>query len=181
MDTDARRVARPDFEAILRELAASRAQVAEAGLPRFVVLTAQDLLAYMTRLVHEQQMAPVEAAEFWAELQADMSDLEVCLTFGREVVHEKNEALRRFEALERRVGDRQLHPMLRGPVADLLETLRNLLNRLDAGLFHLSEFHRAFEEAANRLDQLLMWQLALDQLSVPAPTPDSVSFHHPEA
>lgn len=164
-----------------RLLAAARARVAEASLPRFVALTAQDLLAYMARLVQDQRVAPGEPGAFWAEFRADMSDLEVCLTFGREVVHEKTEALRRVEALERRVGDRELHPMLRGPVADLLETLRNLLNRLDAGLFHLTEFHRVFDEAADRLEQLLMWQGALDQLTVPAPVPASVSFHHPEA
>ncbi|MNT81005.1 hypothetical protein D3C72_2205500 [compost metagenome] len=52
--------------------------------------------------------------------------------------------------------------MLAAPVSDLLDTLESLIHRLDAGLFHLSEFHHTFEEVAGRLDCLLAWQAAIE-------------------
>ncbi|MNS45286.1 hypothetical protein D3C72_777500 [compost metagenome] len=170
--------ARPGLVEAEARLADARSQVAEAILPRFVARTAHDLLAYMTAELGDYRATGGDAQRFAAAIHEGLTDLGVCLAFGQEILNEANAALRRFQGLEHRVADTALNPMLRGPAADLLETLRELLDRLNKGLFPLVEFHHAFDEVAERIEKLLGWQHALD--SAAALPPSLVSGHHPE-
>ncbi|MFN3430058.1 MAG: hypothetical protein ACK46X_08900 [Candidatus Sericytochromatia bacterium] len=148
-----------DAEAI-RALA--RATVAEAHLPPFVAHTAAELLAMLDRALREQAADPVDSAAFWAALEEVLGDLDACLAFGHEVLSEELDAQSRVEAITGRLGGRALHPMLEGPVADLMETLDAMRHRLDAGLYPLADFHHAFDEVCTRVETLLAWQAALD-------------------
>jgi hypothetical protein len=170
--------ARPGLAEAEARLAEARSRVAEANLPRFVSHTAHDLLAYLASELGDYRASGGDADRFAAAIQGGLTDLGVCLAFGEEVLNEERSALRRFQRLEHRVADTALNPMLRGPAADLLETLRELLDRLNKGLFPLVEFHRAFDEVADRVEKLLGWQRALDGAS--AMPPSLVSGHHPE-
>lgn len=156
-DHDGRwRLALADFE-----LEAARTRVAASPLPPFVGHTATELLAYAARLIAEERTDPGDPAAFWAAFRGAMTDMMACLSFAEEIASEESYALCRIEALQRRLDGPPLHALLRGPVADLQETLREMLHRLEAGLYPLADFHHAFEEVAGRIDHLLAWEAAL--------------------
>lgn len=157
------RLALADFE-----LAAARERAGASPLPPFVDHTATEMLAYAARLIADERSDPGDPEAFWAAFRGAMTDLAACLSFGWEVVSEESYALGRIEALERRLDGPPLHPWLRGPVADLQETLREMLHRLETGLYPLADFHHAFEEVAGRIDRLLAWEAAL---AVPSARP----------
>lgn len=171
--------ARPGLAEAEARLAEARSRVAESSLPRFVSRTVHDLLAYLTAELGDYRANGGDANRFAAAIHEGLLDLGVCLEFGQDVLNEEHAALRRFQKLESRVADMTLNPMLRGPAADLLETLRELLDRLNKGLFPLVEFHHAFDEVAERIEKLLAWQHALDGAAPPPPS--LVSGHHPES
>jgi hypothetical protein len=144
-------------------LDAARLRVTGAPLPPFVGHTASELLAFAARLIADERRDPGDPAAFAEAFHTTMGDLAACLSFGEEVVSEEFYAQRRLEALERRLDGPPLHPMLRGPVADLQETLRAMLHRLETGLYPLADFHHAFEEVAGRIDRLLVWEATLTE------------------
>lgn len=165
----------PEREARMERLHPTHA-APEAPMPRFVAHTAEELVAMLRRLLAEPREAGADAQAFWDAFRQTMSDLNVVLEFGEAIAEEELDAARRYEALRRRVEGRSWHPMLAAPVADLLDTLEGLIHRLDAGLFHLCEFHHTFEEVAGRLDCLLAWQAALE--GVESTPPNGVTLPH---
>jgi hypothetical protein len=149
----------PELAAWLLE--AARLRVAQAEVPRFVAHTARELLGFLALQLQALERGETDGEAFWHSFRDGLRELETCLAFGLEVAHEQAEALRRFEVLERRVRGRALSALLAGPVEDLLERLRELLHRLETGLYPVADFPHAFDEVAGRLEALLAWQSAL--------------------
>lgn len=156
----------PEAESLFSE---ARRRVSTASMPRFVTFTARELLGQLAGLLNEQQRNPRSVEMFWTEFNQVLRELDVTLEFGRDVMNEETEALRRYENLMLRLSGLELSPLLRGPVADVVETLRGLLSRLNAGLYPLADFHHAFEAEAQRLEALLAWQSAMAPAAPAAP------------
>lgn len=158
-----------DLQEAELHLSEVREKLGAARIPRFVAQTAGSIVEVMERLIRDRRTQELTPEAFRPEFEMALKELEVTLDFGREVIREESDSLRRYEALCRRVDVTRLAPILRGPAVDLLETLRGLLHRLDTGMYPLADFHHAFDEVADRLDALLAWQTAMADQTTHAP------------